>query len=60
MKTAVVKAATPLLADYKKLGADKLAEKIKTEVDPNADTKGTGKSNCTKQIIPLLFMAFWQ
>lgn len=39
----IVKAATPLLADYKKLGAVKLADKIKAEVDPDADTKALTK-----------------
>ncbi|MES2849719.1 MAG: inorganic phosphate transporter [Bacteroidota bacterium] len=39
----LVAAATPLIADYKKLGAEKLAEKIKTEVDPNADSIGLAK-----------------
>jgi inorganic phosphate transporter, PiT family len=39
----IVAAATPLVADYKKLGAEKLAEKVKAEVDPNADTKALAK-----------------
>lgn len=39
----IVKTATPLLADYKKLGAVKLADKIKAEVDPDADTKALAK-----------------
>lgn len=39
----IVKAATPLLADYKKLGAVKLADKIKAEVDPDADTRALAK-----------------
>jgi inorganic phosphate transporter, PiT family len=40
---SIIKTATPLLADYKKLGAEKLAEKIKAEVDVNADTKALVK-----------------
>lgn len=34
---AFVKAAKPMMGDYKALGADKLAEKIKTEVDNDVD-----------------------
>lgn len=39
-----VTAATPLLADYKKLGADKLAENIKTQVDATADSAVLAKN----------------
>lgn len=39
----IVQAATPLLADYKKLGAEKLAARIQAEVDPSADTKALTK-----------------
>ncbi len=39
-----VKAAAPFLSDFKKLGAEGLAEKIKTEVDPAADTKALAKA----------------
>lgn len=35
---AHVQEASPLLSQYKSLGATALAEKIKSEVDPNADT----------------------
>ena len=41
---ANVKAAIPFLTDFKKLGAEKLAEKIKTEADPSADTKTLAKA----------------
>ncbi len=39
-----VTAATPLLADYKRLGADKLAENIKTQVDATADSTVLAKN----------------
>jgi phosphate/sulfate permease len=35
---SLVQAAKPLMSQYKSLGATKLAEKIKTEVDHNVDT----------------------
>ncbi|HOZ80104.1 MAG TPA: inorganic phosphate transporter [Ferruginibacter sp.] len=41
--TQLVIAATPLMSEYKKLGAEKLAEKVKLEVDPNADTAALAK-----------------
>lgn len=41
--TGIIKAATPLLADFKKLGPEKLAEKIKTEVDPSVNTTALAK-----------------
>ncbi|MEO6230016.1 MAG: inorganic phosphate transporter [Ferruginibacter sp.] len=37
-------AARPMLSDYKYLGATKLAEKIKAEVDPNVDTAVLAKT----------------
>jgi len=39
-----VAAATPLLANYKSLGATKLAEKIKTNVDNNVDAPALAKA----------------
>jgi len=45
-ETAVahVKAGMPLLGAYKKLGADKLAEKIKRETNPSADSAALSKA----------------
>ena len=58
----IVNAATPLLADYKKLGAQKLAEKIKSDVDANADTAALAKKfhNADNSIIEIgiLIMIF--
>ncbi len=39
-----VEAATPLLADYKSLGAGRLAEKIKTDVDNQVDAVALSKA----------------
>lgn len=41
---AHVNLAAPMLSEYKSLGATKLAEKIKTEVDANADTSSLAKA----------------
>jgi inorganic phosphate transporter, PiT family len=41
---AFVKAAKPMMADYKSLGATKLAEKIKRDVDSNVDTIALSKA----------------
>jgi PiT family inorganic phosphate transporter len=41
---AFVHAATPLLGDYKSLGATQLAEKIKTDIDSNVDTAALSKA----------------
>ncbi|MEO7767622.1 MAG: inorganic phosphate transporter, partial [Ferruginibacter sp.] len=39
-----VKAAKPMMADYKAVGADKLALRVKTEVDSNVDTIALSKA----------------
>lgn len=46
-------AAKPMLSDYKTLGATKLAEKIKVEVDPSVDTEklSTALSKADNSII---------
>ncbi|MEO5888772.1 MAG: inorganic phosphate transporter [Ferruginibacter sp.] len=41
---AFVKAGKPLMADYKALGATKLAEKVKSEVDGSVDTVALSKA----------------
>ncbi|MEP7145343.1 MAG: inorganic phosphate transporter, partial [Ferruginibacter sp.] len=41
---AFVDAAKPMMADYKSLGATRLAEKIKTAVDSNVDTIALAKA----------------
>lgn len=41
---SLVTASLPLLPEFKKLGEVKLAEKIKAEVDPAADTKALAKA----------------
>jgi len=55
-----VKAGIPFLADYKKIGADKLAENIKTQVDPSIDTaalaKGLKKADNSVIIYGILVM----
>ncbi|MEP7106598.1 MAG: inorganic phosphate transporter [Ferruginibacter sp.] len=57
---AFVDAAKPMMADYKSLGAKKLAEKIKTEVDKNVDTvalaKALGKADNSIIIYGILIM----
>lgn len=39
-----VNAITPLLSSFNKVGGDKLAEKITTEIDPKADTQKLSKA----------------
>jgi len=55
-----VKAATPMMADYKSLGAAKLAEKVKTEVDSTVDSaalsKTLGKADNSVIIYGILIM----
>ena len=55
-----VKAATPMMADYKSLGAAKLAEKVKTEVDSTVDSsalsKALGKADNSVIIYGILVM----
>lgn len=41
---ATVEAARPLIADYKTLGATRLAEKIKAEIDPGVDADSLSKA----------------
>ena len=57
-----VKAATPMMADYKSLGAAKLAEKVKTEVDSTVDSsalsKALGKADNSVIIYGILIMMF--
>jgi PiT family inorganic phosphate transporter len=57
-----VKAASPLLAHYKSLGATKLAEKIKTEIDVNVDAdklaKDLHKADNSIIVYSLLAMVF--
>lgn len=57
---ALVNGAKPLLSQYKLLGADKLAEKIKTDVDSNADapalSKGLAKADNSIIIYGILSM----
>ena len=59
---AYVDAARPMLADYKSLGATKLAEKIKTGVDSNVDavtlSKALGKADNSIIINGILIMMF--
>ncbi|MEO6729954.1 MAG: inorganic phosphate transporter [Ferruginibacter sp.] len=57
---AFVNAAEPMLSDYKQLGADNLAEKIKKEVDPTVDapalSKALEKANNSVIIYGILIM----
>lgn len=57
-----VKAATPLLSDYKQLGADKLAESIKTQVDAGVDSivlaKNLKKADNSVIVYGILIMIF--
>ncbi len=59
---AYVDAARPMLADYKSLGATKLAEKIKTQADTNVDdvalSKALGKADNSIIINGILIMMF--
>ena len=59
---AFVNAAKPMLADYKKLGATKLAEKINREVDNKVDTvalsKALAKADNSIIIYGILIMMF--
>jgi PiT family inorganic phosphate transporter len=57
-----VAAATPFLSDYKKLGAEKLAENIKAQVDASVDTtvlaKNLKKADNSVIIYGILAMVF--
>ena len=59
---ALVKAATPLLSEYKKIGAEKLAENIKIQIDPSVDAvvlaKGLKKADNSIIIYGILVMIF--
>ncbi len=59
---ANVEAAKPMMADYKSLGATKLSEKIKTEIDSNVDTvvmaKALGKADNSIIIYGILSLMF--
>ena len=58
----LVKAATPLLSEYKKIGAEKLAENIKVQIDPSVDAvvlaKGLKKADNSIIIYGILVMIF--
>ena len=58
----LVKAATPLLSEYKKIGAEKLAENIKIQIDPSVDAvvlaKGLKKADNSIIIYGILVMIF--
>ncbi|MBL0356201.1 MAG: inorganic phosphate transporter [Chitinophagaceae bacterium] len=58
----LIKSAIPFLSEYKKIGAEKLAENIKAEVDPSIDSvslaKGLKKADNSIIIYGILVMIF--